>query len=70
MPRANSVERGKLATDNAHSMEKRESVRILICFQCGFMHETANGKVGQDQPAEFLLHQVRGLAAENDFTAP
>jgi hypothetical protein len=32
-------------------MEERELVRIPVCFQCGFMHETANGKVGQDDLA-------------------
>ena len=57
---------GELAADNADGMEKREAVGILVGLQRRFVHQTPDGKVGQQQPVEFLLDQLRGLAAKND----
>ena len=44
-------------------------VRIAVGFECGLMHQAANGKVRHHQPVEFLPHQIWGLAAQDDFGA-
>ena len=60
----------ELAADNADGVKKREPVWILVGLQRRFMHQTSDGKMRHQEPVEFLLNQLRGLAAENDPGSP
>ena len=65
----NSEEGRQLAADDANRMEEGQPIRVLIGFERGFMHETANGEVGHQYPEELLPDQVGCLAAQDDTAA-
>ena len=44
-------------------------IGIFVGFQGGFMHQSANSEVGHHEPVEFLTHQIRRLAAQDDLGA-
>ena len=50
-------------------MQEREPVGVLVGFECGFVHQTANGEVSHHEAIEFLANQVGGLAAQDDLGA-
>ena len=51
-------------------MDEGELVRIELGLEGRFVHETADGIVGQEEPVELLAHELGGLAAQDDAPAP
>ena len=51
-------------------MHERKSIGIFVDLQRGFMHETANGEVRQQQTIKLLLHEFRSLAPQHNLGAP
>ena len=67
--RGNSALSKHFAADYAHSMEKRELVRIFIGFEGCFVHQAADGEVSQQESVEFLAHQI-GVLLRSTIRAP
>ena len=47
-------------------MDKRQAIRVGLGAQRHLVHETAHGKMREQQPIALLAHQFRRLAAEHD----
>ncbi len=56
-----------LAADDTDRVQEGECIGVLIGLERGLMHETANGEMRHQQPEEFLLDQIRRLAAQDDL---
>src|ERR1700757_4693349 len=63
------AEGGQFAAHDAHGVQEREPVGILVGLQGGLVHQAANGKMRQKQPVELLTDEVWGLAAQHDAGA-
>jgi hypothetical protein len=50
-------------------VQEREAVGILVGFECGFVHEAANGEMSHHEPIELLAHQIGRLAAQDNVGA-
>ncbi len=59
----------EFAADDPHGVEKREPVGIFPGLESRFVHEAPDREVRHHQSIEFLAHQVRGLAAQDDLGA-
>ena len=63
----NSDKAGHAPLDHADGVREGEPVGVFISSQRRFVHQAADSKVRHEQAVEFLPHQLRGLAAQNDL---
>ena len=52
-PRGDSAVAGHTSLDNANGVEKRESVGVFIGLERGFVHQAADGEMGQPSEGNF-----------------
>jgi hypothetical protein len=65
-----TVERAACVGGPARRAEKRAGRDLLPAFQGRLLHQAADGEMRQQQTIKFLPHQVRCLAAQDDFGSP
>src|SRR3990172_13146009 len=65
-----SIIGGEFAANDAHRMQEREAIGVLVSLQGSFVHQSADGEVSQQEPVELLPDQVRRLAAQDDPGPP
>src|ERR1019366_8196973 len=65
----NSAVEVQLAPDHAHGMKEGKPVGILVRFERGLVHQTADGEVGHHEAIELLAHQIGSFAAQHDLGA-
>ena len=56
----------EFSSDDAYGMQEREPIWVDIGLERGFVHEASDGKMGQQEAVEFLAHEFRGFAAQDD----
>ncbi len=69
-PGGKSGEALKFAANNSDCVNEREPVRVFIRPESRCMHQATDGEVGHQQTVEFLTHQVRRLATQDDASSP
>ena len=50
-------------------MKEGKPVGILVRFERGLVHQTADGEVGHHEAIELLAHQIGSFAAQHDLGA-
>ena len=55
----------QMPPDNPHRMEKGQRVGIAAGVLAGLMDQLPQGKVGEQQAVELLLHEIRPAAAQH-----
>ena len=59
----NGRETSKFPTDDADGMDERKLVGIIVCLECGFMHQATDREVRHHESEKLLANQIRGPAS-------
>jgi len=57
---------GEFSSHDAYGVNEGEPVGVDIGLECGFVHEAADGEMGQQEAVEFLTHEFWSFAAQDD----